>query len=78
MIKHMIEKVLKEGQDQYEALLELRNTPRQYELALAEAAFQRKLRTLLVLPSLYNTPVEKHGQRDSPRQQQADARGKML
>ena len=58
IIKHMMKKALKEGQDQYEALLELRNTPRQYALAPAEAVFQRKLRTLL--PSL-DTPVEKRG-----------------
>ena len=59
----MIKKALKEGRDQYEALLELRNIPRQYALAPAEAVFQRKLRTLL--PSL-DIPVEKSGQRGNP------------
>ena len=58
-----MKKALTEGQDQYKALLELRNTPRQYALAPAEAMFQRKLRTLL--PSM-DTPDEKSGQCGSP------------
>ena len=58
IIKQMMKKSLQQGQDQYEALLELRNTPRQYADAPAEAMFQRKIRTLI--PRLCDQDKKSH------------------
>jgi len=46
-IKYMMKKANRQKQDQYEALLELRNTPRQYEKSPAEMMLARRPRTLI-------------------------------
>ena len=47
IIKNMMIKTMKDGQDQYEALLELRNTPRQYSnQSPAEMMFWQNTRTV--------------------------------
>lgn len=65
IIKQMMERCINEGGDQYEALLELRNTPRQNGFSPAEMLFQTEPRTLIPKfskpRSRYNTL---HEQRD--------------
>ncbi|MCG8429883.1 MAG: DDE-type integrase/transposase/recombinase, partial [Candidatus Omnitrophica bacterium] len=48
IVKHMMKKSLQNGEDQYEALLELRNTPRQgLNISPSEQMFGRATRSLL-------------------------------
>ncbi|KAK3738937.1 hypothetical protein RRG08_006504 [Elysia crispata] len=50
VVKNMMKRCLIDHEDQYEGLLELRNTPRQDGIIPAQVMFQREMRTLL--PSL--------------------------
>lgn len=57
IIKHMMKKANHDKQDQYEALLELRNTPRQSNKSPAELMLARRARTLV--PTMApNKPTE--------------------
>jgi hypothetical protein len=76
IVKSMMLKALENGDDQYEALLELRNTPRQgYKHSPAEIVFGRSCRTLLPFrrsPPVANDTLQRLSKRNKVVKQQFD------